>query len=71
MGVVQQTVTDCIGLVGVADDAVPILDGELTGDQRRATLGTVLDDFDQVASFGVAQRRVQRTQLDWTLIWEG
>ena len=56
MGVVQQAVADGVGLVGIADDAVPVVDGELAGDQRRGALGAVLDDFDQVASFGVAQR---------------
>jgi hypothetical protein len=47
-------VADGVGLVGIADDAVPVVDGELAGDQRRSALSAVLDDFDQVASFGVA-----------------
>ena len=35
MGLVQEAIADGVGLVRVADHGVPVLDGELTGDERR------------------------------------
>jgi len=54
--VVQQAIADSIGEIGVADGGVPVLDGDLAGDQRRGPLAAVLDDLDEVAPFVVAQR---------------
>ena len=69
MGVVQQAIADGVGLVGITDDAVPVLDGELGGDQCRGLLRTVFDDFHQVAPLGVAQWRdhpvVDRQQVEF------
>ena len=39
-----------IGLVGVADDGVPVGHRQLAGDQRRGAFGAVLDHLGQVAS---------------------
>ena len=44
------------GLVGVADDGVPVGDGQLTGDERRGALGAVLDDLGEIKSFRSATR---------------
>ena len=54
--VVEQAVADGVGLVGVADDGVPVGDGQLTGDEGRGAFGPVLDDLGEVAPLGVAQR---------------
>ena len=56
MRVVEQAVADGVGLVGVADDGVPIGHGQLTGDEGRGAFGPVLDDLGEVAPLGVAQR---------------
>ena len=55
--VVEQAVADGIGLVGVADDGVPVGHGQLTGNERRSAFGAVLDHLVEVAPLGVAQRR--------------
>ena len=54
--VVEQAAWDGVGLVGVADDGVPVGDGQLTGDEGRGAFGPVLDDLGEVAPLGVAQR---------------
>ena len=36
MGIVHEAVEDGVGECRVADDAVPLLDGKLAGDDRRA-----------------------------------
>ena len=56
MRVVEEAIADGVGLVRVADDAVPVGDRELAGDQDGGTFAPFLDDFDQVPAFGVAQR---------------
>ena len=56
MRVVEQAVADGVGLVGVADDGVPVGDGQLAGDEGGGALGPVLDDLGEVAALGVAQR---------------
>ena len=56
MRVVEQAVADGVGLVGVADDGVPIGHGQLTGDEGRGAFGPVFDDLGEVAPLGVAQR---------------
>ena len=56
MRVVEQAVADGVGLVGVADDGVPVTRGQLAGDERRGTFGAVLDDLGEVAPLRVARR---------------
>ena len=57
VGVVQEPVTDRIGLIRVANDRMPVRDRELTGDEGRGALGAIFDHLGEVATFGVAQRR--------------
>ena len=57
VGVVQEPVTDRIGLIRVANDRMPVRDRELTGDEGRGALGALFDHLGEVATFGVAQRR--------------
>src|SRR5262249_56094265 len=55
VGVVEQAVADGVGEVGIPDGSVPVLRGDLTGDEGGGALGAVLDDLDQVSTFVVAQ----------------
>ena len=48
---------DGVGLIGVADDGVPVGHRQLAGDQRRGALGAVLDHLGQVAPLGVAHQQ--------------
>ena len=50
VSVVDQAVEDGIGKRGLVDDVVPGRDRELAGDQDRASLVAVLDDFHEVAA---------------------
>jgi hypothetical protein len=50
VGVVDQAVEDGIGDGGIADDLVPAIDRDLAGDDDRAGLVAVLDDFQEVAA---------------------
>ena len=48
MRVVEETVEDGVAEGGIADDIVPVLDGDLAGEQR-ATAGIgVVEDFEEV-----------------------
>ena len=46
--VMEQSVTDGVCLIGVADDGVPIGDGQLTGDEGRGALDAIFDDLREV-----------------------
>ncbi len=50
VSVVDQAVEDGIGECGFVDDVVPCGNRELAGDQDRASLVAVLDDFHEVPS---------------------
>jgi hypothetical protein len=52
---VNETVEDGVGESGLADDVVPFIDRQLTGDERRGGAVTVLDDFHQVAALAGAE----------------
>ena len=52
VGVVDDAVEDGVGQCRVADDLVPALDRQLAGDQQRAGVVAVLDDFEQVGGLG-------------------
>ena len=45
----HQAVEDGIGHGGVGDDFVPLLDGELAGDQGGAVAAAIVEDFQKVA----------------------
>ena len=40
-----------------ADDLAPLLDRNLAGDDRRNTLMTVFDDFEEISLLGLGERR--------------
>ena len=50
VGVVNETVEDRVGEGGVAERIVPVLDGELTGDQGGPGSVAVLEEFEEVAA---------------------
>ena len=49
IGVVDDAIEDGVGEGRLADDIVPLVEGELAGDERRAAAIAVLDDFHQIA----------------------
>ncbi len=51
MGVMHQPVQDGIGERGVADGLVPMIDGQLAGDEGGSDAVTVVEDFQQVEVF--------------------
>ena len=56
MGIVNQAVQDGIGNGGVADMIMPVFHGELTGNEGGCITVTLLDEFEELSSFGVVQR---------------
>ena len=68
MGVVNEAVEDGVGEGRIADDLAPLLDRNLAGDDRRSALMAVLQDFEEIALFGLCERRqtpvVQDQELD-------
>ena len=58
VGVVHQAVEDGVGIGRVADQGVPLIDGQLAGDDGGAATVTVLEYFQEI----VAGRGVERLQ---------
>src|SRR6476660_7231613 len=50
VGVVDEAIEDCVGHGGVADDFVPAVDGQLAGDNDRASFISVLDNLKQITA---------------------
>ena len=55
--VVHEPVEDRVPEGGIADHVVPVLDGQLAGDERRPAAGAIFDELQQIAPFAVAERR--------------
>ena len=53
---VYEPIEDSVAKGGVADDIVPVLDGELTGDEGCSTRVAVLEDFEEVSAFDLIER---------------
>jgi hypothetical protein len=49
VGIMNDAVEDGIGKRRIADDLMPAVDGHLTGDNERAGVVAILEDFEQVA----------------------
>ncbi len=47
--VMRHAVEDGVSERGVADHVVPVLDGQLAGNERGATAGAIVDEFEQIA----------------------
>ena len=54
---VDQAVEDGVPKGGVADQVVPVLDGQLDGDECSPTAVAVFDHFQKVAPFAIPERR--------------
>jgi hypothetical protein len=52
---VHQTIQDGIGQRGVADGGVPVIDGQLAGNDGRARSMSVVEHFQQVAPVQVVE----------------
>ena len=50
MGVVNEAVEDGVGICRVADEGVPFVDGDLTGEDGRATPIAFLEDLVEVTT---------------------
>ena len=50
MGVVNEAVDDRVGICRVADEGVPFVDGDLTGENGRATPMAFLEDLVEVTA---------------------
>lgn len=64
MGVVEQSVEDGVSEGGVADDIVPVLDGELGGEDGAAAGVAIVADFGQILVALVRQGRVPPIAVD-------
>ena len=64
----NEAVEDGVREGRIADDLAPLLDRNLAGDDRRGALMAVLQDFEEIALFGLCERRqtpvVQDQELD-------
>lgn len=56
MGVVDEAVQDRIAECGVADDLVPVVEGELARHERGAPSVAVLEHFQEISSLRVRER---------------
>ena len=48
MGIIEETVEDGVAEGGISDDIVPVLDGDLAGEQRATAGIAVVEDFEEV-----------------------
>ena len=55
MRVVDEAIEDGVGEGGVSDGFVPVLDGELAGDEGGLAAGPVLDDLKEIAAFDLGE----------------
>ena len=56
MCVIEQAVEDGVAEGGIADDVVPVLDGDLAGEQRAAAGVAVVEDLEEVVSSLAGER---------------
>ena len=56
MGVMDQAVEHGVGVGGVTDQRVPLVDRELAGDEGGAAAVAVLEDFQEVVAGGGVER---------------
>jgi hypothetical protein len=68
MGVVDEAVENGVGIGRVADDGVPVFDGELAGDDGGSAAVAFLEDFEKVvAGLGVEGLEPQSSRMrSWT-----
>jgi hypothetical protein len=66
--VVDEAIEDGVGIGGIADQLVPLVDGDLTGDDRRASSIALFEDFEEIVASGGVERLetpiIEDEQLD-------
>ncbi len=63
MRVVQQAVEDSVGDCRLTQRSMPVLDGELAGDDGCVTLVSVFDDFEKIGCL-LRRERLQAEVVD-------
>jgi hypothetical protein len=62
VGVVDEAIEDCVGDGGISDNFVPVINGQLAGDDDRTSFISVLDDLEQIAALiGVVRPQMAST----------
>jgi hypothetical protein len=56
VSVVKESIADGVGDGGISDVVVPLLDGELTGDDGGARAVAIVHDLEEAAALGFADR---------------
>ena len=64
MGVVDDAVADRVGDGGIAQGSMPLPGRKLTGDHGGGSIVSVFEDFEEVATLGVLQRRDEQVVQD-------
>src|ERR1700730_3495193 len=57
MSVVNEAIQDSVAEGGVADDVVPVFDGDLAGNDGRGATVAIIKDLQKVAPFGRIENR--------------
>lgn len=52
----DEPIQDGIAKRGVADELVPVVDGDLAGDEGRAATAAIFDDLEEIAALAIAER---------------
>ena len=55
VGMMDQAIQDGIAEGGFADDFMPVLQGELAGDQGGLPAMSILEDFEEIAALGIGE----------------
>ena len=53
----DEPIEDRVAKRGVADEIVPVLHGDLARDERSASAGTILNEFEQIPALAVSEGR--------------
>lgn len=67
MGVVDEAVEDGVGEGGLIDVGVPFRDGQLTGDDGGGLAIAIVEDFEEIAFYLIAERREAKVVDDQEL----
>jgi len=55
MGMMDEPIEDGIAEGGVADNVMPVIDRELTGDEGGTSAVAVLEHFEEISAFGLVE----------------
>lgn len=57
VSIVNEAVQDGVAEGGIADDLMPVFDGDLAGDDNRCATMAIIEDLEEVAPFGRIENR--------------